>query len=114
VNCVENTYESIEGSLRPLIVDDESAAEVFSALHDVAWVSLASTATSYSEAMDLAVDHGERCFTWGWRSASDFIAGARGKGESSIELYAELAIRSGTVSESIRRLMESLGLRPVL
>lgn len=111
---VENTYDSIEGALRPLIVDDATAAEVYSALYDVAWVRLASEAKTYSEAFDIADRTGEYAFTWSWRNAGDFIAEARGKGESYIDVFAELDVRSGEVSDRIRRLMESLGLRPVL
>jgi hypothetical protein len=111
---VENTYESIEGALRPLIVDDASAAEVYSALHDVAWVALSSTATNYSEASDLSVEQEQPCFTWGWRAAGDFIAEARGEGETYLDVFWELDVRSGEVSERVRRIMESLGLKPVL
>lgn len=111
---VENTYESIEGALRPLIVDDDTAAEVYSALHDVAWVALSSTATTYAEASDLGANGDEQCFTWNWRSAGDFVAESRGRGETYIDVVWDLPVRSGEVSERVRLLMESLGLRPVL
>lgn len=111
---VENTYESIESALRPLIVDDATAAEVYSALHDVAWVPLDSPAQTYSEAFDLAEETDVYPFTWTWRNAGDYIAAVRGKGESYIDVFAELPVRSGEVSERVRALMQSLGLRPVL
>lgn len=112
---IENTYESVEAALLALIVDDASAAEVYSAMYEIAWVRRDSKATTYSEAFDLCDQEQEPWpFYWSWRSAGDLIAEARGKGESYIDVFWDLSPQSGVVSERVRKVMESLGLRPVV
>ncbi len=113
----ETTWATIEAALRPLAQNRNAAREIASAFYNVYWVPIDSPYTTWEEAAD-GVDAALEatgtpggCFNLSWRGAGGMVAELRGRDEQYMDWCYDAV--SGEVSDRVRRVMESLGLRPV-
>jgi hypothetical protein len=100
------TWEQIDAALEPVALTHPE--HVYRAWCNVAWVPTGSPHQTWADAHD---DLDWDAFSLSWRSAGEYVATLRDRGESYMDFYC--SGREGQVSDRVRQAMAQVGLRPV-
>lgn len=87
----------------------EDAEDVYRSLCNVGWALESSPAKSYGDINLLGVDRS--AIAYSWRAAGALVADLVGEGEDYLDYYC--VGREGTITDEIRSLFKSKGVRPL-